>query len=479
MDDIAMEDPGAVLEDRFGRQRSLARAEIEVPWPVRRDRLQRLRALLLEHEQEFAAAIAADFGARARQETRLLELLPSLEGIRHALGHTRTWMRPRARHTGRWFLPARSEVLPQPLGVVGIVAPWNYPLLLVAGPLTAAFAAGNRAMAKLSEFTPAFGARFAARAAEYFTAEELWVANGGVELAQAFCALPFDHLLFTGSTRVGGQVMRAASENLTPVTLELGGKSPALIGPSADFPKAVERIMAGKLLNAGQTCIAPDYVLLPEGRVAAFIAAARAFVATRYPGLGDPKAAAAQPDYTSIIDGAHFERLARLVEDAVSLGAERVSLADGAGTPFGRQFLPVVLTGVPASAQVMQEEIFGPILPLMPYRSLAEALAFVNARPRPLAFYLFERDARVIREVLHSTVSGGVCVNETLLHIAQDDLPFGGIGPSGMGAYHGEKGFETFSHYKPVFRQSRLNLMKLFLPPYGRRFDALVRVLVR
>jgi acyl-CoA reductase-like NAD-dependent aldehyde dehydrogenase len=468
--------PGSALLERFELQLGRARSRAEVPWSVRRDRLLRLKTLLLQKGTLLGEALALDFGNRPIQETCLLEIFPAVEGIRHALAKGRRWMRPRRRSTGRWFLPARSELIPQPLGVVGIVAPWNYPILLVAGPLTGAFAAGNTALVKLSEYTPQFGQALARCAAEFFAPEELWVINGDAALGAAFCALPFDHLLFTGSTGVGREVMRSASANLTPVTLELGGKSPAIIGPSADCDRAAARIMAGKLLNAGQTCIAPDYVLVPETLIPRFVEAAQDHVHRTYPGLG--RAGAGSPDYTSIISERHMRRLQDLVTEACACGAQLVSLAPGGDDMTRRIFAPVLLTHVPPTAKVMQEEIFGPVLPLIPYRSIDEAIRFVNSRPRPLALYLFESDSETIRTVLARTVSGGVTVNDTLLHIAQDDLPFGGVGPSGMGAYHGSSGFETFSHMKPVFRQSRINAMKLFAPPYGRGFEAMMKLLV-
>jgi acyl-CoA reductase-like NAD-dependent aldehyde dehydrogenase len=332
-------------------------------------------------------------------------------------------------------------------------------------------------MVKLSEFTPRFGALFEALARQFFAADELHVTTGDAHIARAFCALPFDHLLFTGSTAVGREVMQAASANLTPVTLELGGKSPALIGPGADFKHAVERILAGKLVNAGQTCIAPDYVLLPRGQEEVFITLARTLVAASYPGLNQP--GGATPDYTTIIAPRHFERLTRQLEAAREAGARVTPLSNAPIDAARRLLPPFIVTGASASDALMRDEIFGPILPLVPYASLDEALDYINARPRPLAFYLFERERAVIDAVLATTVAGGVSVNETLMHFAQDDLPFGGVGPSGMGAYHGKTGFDTFTHFKPVFRQSRINGMGLFRPPYGKRFERMVSFLMR
>ncbi len=433
-------------------------------WPVRAQRLRQLEALLLRHRKQIIDAIHADFGQRPAEETELLELFPSISAIRHALRHGKRWMKPR-RHLADWlFLPARTELRPQPRGVVGIIVPWNYPLYLAVGPLVDALAAGNRAMVKMSEYTPRFSALFAELAAGCFQPDEVQVITGDADVAQAFAALPFDHLLFTGSTAVGHHVMRAAADHLTPVTLELGGKSPVIVGPGARLDHAVERILFGKLVNAGQTCIAPDYVLLPRGQVEAFTTLARAAVARLYPDM------ARNPQYASIATDRHFERLAGLHDQAVAAGARSVALTDAARDADRRLLPPMLLADVHDDMTVMQEEIFGPLLPLVPYDSLDEAIAYVAAHPHPLALYLFETDRTRIDTVLSRTHAGGVSVNDTLYHIAQHRLPFGGVGSSGMGGYHGEAGFRTFSHIKPVFRQARFNGAGLLNPPYGARF---------
>ncbi|MDB5766989.1 MAG: Aldehyde dehydrogenase [Collimonas fungivorans] len=442
-------------------------------WATRADRLRRLRALVMENRAAIAAAISADFSNRPQQETELAEVFPSVAGIAHALRHGKRWMRVRRRATGLWFKPAASKLMPQPLGVVGIVVPWNYPLMLAVGPLTAALAAGNRVMLKQSEYTPRFAALFAQLIGASFAADEIAVVNGDAEVAREFSSLPFDHLLFTGSTAVGRHVMRAASEHLTPVTLELGGKSPAIIGPEADFDKAVERILVGKLLNAGQTCIAPDYVLLPADTVQRFIDTAKHVFGKLYPDL------AVNPDYTSIVSPQHFARLQSLADEAGQLGALAVPLSDSASDAASRRMSPLLLSGVNDGMRVMQEEIFGPLLPLLPYASLEQAIGYVNAHPRPLALYLFEKNRANIDQVMRNTVAGGVSINDTLLHIAQDDLPFGGVGASGMGAYHGEYGFQTLSKMKPIFHQSAINGLSLFKPPYGKTFQMMMKLLVR
>lgn len=462
-----------MLTEALNRQRE-AQRQVPLPaWNIRADRLRRLRTLIMENRASIAAAIHRDFSHRPAAETDLLEVFPSTGGIDHALRHGKKWMKPRRRSTGLWFRPARSILLPQPVGVVGIIVPWNYPLFLAVGPLTGALAAGNRAMLKLSELTPEFAALFATLVRSYFDPAEVTVVNGDANVARVFSSLPFDHLLFTGSTRVGRDVMRAASANLTPVTLELGGKSPAVIGASADFDAAVTAILRGKLFNAGQTCIAPDYVLLPKGEEARFIDTARAVFNRLYP------ASRQFQDYASIITERHRNRLLSLIDDAMQAGAAVHPLAAEDDEPGGRRLAPVLLTGVSDDMTVMQEEIFGPILPIMSYTSLDEAISYINAHSRPLALYMFERDQASIERVVTHTIAGGVTVNDTLLHIAQDDLPFGGAGDSGMGAYHGQDGFDTFSKLKPVVYQSRLNGTWLVQPPYGKRFRQMMRIMIR
>lgn len=464
------------MSDLEAALRRLREAQARDPlpaWPARAERLRALERLLQANRAQIADAIHADFGNRPLEETELLEIFPSLSAVRHALRHGRRWMRPKRRFADLLFLPARTELRPQPLGVVGIIVPWNYPLYLAVGPLVDALAAGNRAMLKMSEYTPRFSALFAELVGKYFRNDEVLVVNGDAAVGQAFAALPFDHLLFTGSTAVGHHVMRAASANLTPVTLELGGKSPALIGPGARLEHAAERIVFGKLVNAGQTCIAPDYVLLPRAQMADFAAAARAAAARLYPDL------ARNAQYASIATDRHYARLSALRDDAKAAGASIESLSDAAPDAERRLLPPVLLADVRDDMAVMQEEIFGPLLPLVPYDTLDEAIAFVRARAHPLALYLFETEQALIDRVLACTHAGGVTVNDTLYHIAQHGLPFGGVGASGMGGYHGEAGFRTFSHLKPVFRQARWNGAGLLNPPYGKRFRQMLGVLLK
>jgi len=328
-------------------------------------------------------------------------------------------------------------------------------------------------MLKMSEFTPRFSALFAEQVARYFSSDEIVVVTGDAEVAQAFSALPFDHLLFTGSTAVGHHVMRAAAANLTPVTLELGGKSPAIVGPGARLEHAVERIVFGKLVNAGQTCIAPDYVLVPRAQMAQFVGAARDMVGKLYPNLR------LQQQYSSIVSDRQYERLARLRDEAVAAGATLEPMSDAHDIPAKRLLAPVMLTNVNDRMAVMQDEIFGPLLPVLPYDSLDEAIGYVASHPQPLALYLFEQNGSTIDEVLKRTHAGGVTVNDTLYHIAQHGLPFGGVGPSGIGGYHGEAGFRTFSHMKPIFRQARFNGTGMLNPPYGAQFKRMLKLLMR
>jgi aldehyde dehydrogenase (NAD+)/coniferyl-aldehyde dehydrogenase len=465
--------PDATIDARFARIRAGAAKDPFPGWEARRRRLEALLALIHDGQDALAEAMSADFGHRARAESRLLEIFPSLEAVRHALRHGQSWMRTERRPTSLWFLPGSSKVVHQPLGVVGIIAPWNYPLYLAVGPLVAALAAGNRAMLKLSELTPRTSALFAQLVADRFADDEVTVVEGDAKVAAAFARLPFDHLLFTGSTGVGREVMRAAAENLTPVTLELGGKSPAIVTEDADFKHAAERIVFGKSLNAGQTCIAPDYALVPAMHVDRFVEAAKSAASRFYPDI------AMTPDYSSIVNPRHFKRLTYYLDDAIALGAEIVPLTSVAADATRRRMPPLILLQVTDAMQVANEEIFGPILPVIPYGSLDDAIRYVETRPRPLALYLFARGRSDIDRVLRETHAGGVTVNDVILHIAQDSLPFGGIGASGMGHYHGREGFLTFSKSKGVFTQSRLSGIGLFNPPFGPRFERLVRFLIR
>ena len=437
---------------------------------IRQDRLRRLHRLVTEREEAWVDALAADFGHRSRHETRLAECYIVAAAARHALRHVGRWMQPRRVATPLHLLPARSLLVRQPVGVVGILSPWNYPLQLALAPVVGALAAGNRVMLKPSELTPSVSALLAPRVAELFREDELAVVQGDASVGAAFSALPFDHLLFTGSTAVGREVARAAAANLTPVTLELGGKSPALFDVGADLGAAASRLATGKLLNAGQTCIAPDYALVPAGDADALVAALRVAVARLYPGLPD------NDDYSGIVTERHHRRLQSLLDDAEGKGAHVIPLAPSAPSR-ARTFVPTLVRGVHDGMKIMQEEIFGPILPIETYERLEEAIERINERPRPLAFYYFGTDATRRRRVLQQTIGGGVTVNDTMWHFAHEGLPFGGIGASGTGAYHGERGFLTFTHEKPVFVQRRVAFTRLLQPPYGATFDKVLWLL--
>jgi coniferyl-aldehyde dehydrogenase len=442
----------------------------------RRELLRRLRQTLVDHQEEIAAAVDHDFGHRSRHETLLGETFVTVASIKHMSRHLASWMKPGRRRVPLQVWPGRARVMYQPLGVVGVIAPWNYPVSLALAPAAAALAAGNRVMLKPSEYTPATSALLAQLVGEAFPAEQVAVITGGPEVGAAFAALPFDHLLFTGGTATGRLIMRAASENLVPVTLELGGKSPALV--DADYPlkRAVRSIAQGKLFNAGQTCIAPDYALVPAPETARFANLFAEEVKRLYPTLAD------NPDYTAVVNQRHYERLRALVDDARGKGATVIELnparEDFRAQP-SRKLPPTLLLDVTSEMAAMQEEIFGPVLPVKAYGTLDEAIGYINSRPRPLALYYFSADRTLQREVLARTTSGGVTINDTLLHYLQEDLPFGGVGPSGMGAYHGREGFLTFSHQKPVFRQVRFNAAGLTQPPYRRLVERIVAALMR
>jgi coniferyl-aldehyde dehydrogenase len=440
---------------------------------VRCDRLDRLLALTEEHEAEIVAAIATDFGTRPAQETRLTELFLVSAGIRHARRHLARWMRPRGVRTPLYLRPGRSRILRQPLGVVGVISPWNYPFQLAMLPVAAALSAGNRVLLKPSELTPQTSALLERIVAAHFAPDELAVVNGGAETGSAFARLPFDHLFFTGSTAVGRKIALAAADNLTPVTLELGGKSPALVAEGADLDIVAPRLAAGKFLNAGQTCIAPDYVLAPAARAEALAEALGRAVARLYPGIG------ANPDYASIVNDRHYARLSGLVDDAVAKGARAVALTPGDERlpAEARKIAPTLLVGVRDDMAVMQEEIFGPLLPIETYATLDEAIAKINARPHPLAMYAFGLRGTARERVLRKTLAGGVTLDDALWHFGNEELPFGGVGASGIGSYHGERGFLTFTHEKSVFVQPRFALTWLLSPPYGQVFELVTKVL--
>jgi coniferyl-aldehyde dehydrogenase len=448
------------LRRRFEGQRALTRTGAPVSLSERRNRLDRLRTLVTANEAAFVEAISADFGNRSADETRLLEIGLVLNAIRYSRKHLGRWMRPERRHVDIAFQPARAWVRHEPLGVIGIIAPWNYPLFLSLGPLVDALAAGNRAMIKPSELTPRFSDLLARLVAESFDDTEVTVVTGGIDVAEAFTSLPFDHLVFTGSTGVGRKVMQAAAANLTPVTLELGGKSPVIVCDDYPLERAAKSIAFGKFLNAGQTCIAPDYALVPKAKVEAFAKAVIHHAAGAYPKV------AGNPDYTSIVSQRHYDRLTAAIEAARSAGATVLS-RDEHGTDPTRTIAPTVVIGAPTDGVLMTEEIFGPVLPVIGYESLDEVAAYINERDRPLALYAFGNNSRTLDGILDRSISGGVTLNGTLLHAAQDGMAFGGVGPSGMGGYHGRDGFLRFSHARSVFKIGFVNVFEKLGPPWG------------
>jgi coniferyl-aldehyde dehydrogenase len=467
--------PDFPLRALFDAQHAASRVQVEVSLALRRDRLGRLRDLIETHAQALAEAVEADFGVRSRPLTEAADLFVLRAGMAQLHKQLPRWMKRQWVSTPLYLQPARAFIQPQPVGVVGVIGPWNYPLQLNLGPAATALAAGNRVMLKPSELTPQTSALMASLVHKAFSADEFCVVLGAADVAQAFSQLPFDHLFFTGSTQVGRQVAAAAAVNLTPTTLELGGKSPCVVDDSCDLKDAAIKIAHGKLLNAGQTCIAPDYVLLPQGMEAAFEQAYLAAAQKLFPTIEG------NPDYASIISDRHHARLLALVDEAREGGARVVGqgAATQAGASAKRQLAPTLVFDPPLQSRLMTEEIFGPVLPVLTYSGLDQAIATINARPRPLALYWFGADTAARDQVLMRTVSGGVSVNDTLMHVAHEHLPFGGVGESGWGSYHGHAGFTRFTQYKPVLVQSRWAMGHLFYPPYGVRFDQVMGLIRR
>jgi coniferyl-aldehyde dehydrogenase len=442
-------------------------------WAARKAKLVKLGQAIAAHEKEFQKAISNDFGNRAVQETTLTEMLVIKAGISHALKHTKRWMRRRKVATALPYKMGSSQIVPQPLGVVGIISPWNYPLQLAIMPLIGALGAGNRVMIKPSEFTPELSKLMKKVLATVFTDDEVYVAIGGVDVAKTFSSLPFDHLVFTGSTDVGRMVAGAAAKNLTPVTLELGGKSPVIIDDTADMELTTTRIANGKLMNAGQTCIAPDYILMAADKIDGFAKAMINKAETFYPTI------AANPDYTSIISDGHYARLQDLLEDAENKGAKiHTAGSDDKQQLANERRVPLsIVTNTAPDMRIMQEEIFGPILPIVASDSLEHALDYIGKQARPLALYWFGNDRNKRERVLIESISGGVSINEIAWQLVQENLPFGGVGPSGMGAYHGEHGFKSFSHMKGVFIQSRFSAGKMLMPPYTDKTSMILKLM--
>ena len=450
-------------------QRESYLAEGEVSAETRIDRLDRTIDVLVANAEKISEAMNADFGCRPRQVNLMTDVTGSLENLKHAKKHLRKWMKAEKRPSmfPLGLLGGRSSIQYQPKGVVGVIAPWNFPLGMVFEPLAGVIAAGNRAMIKPSEFTPATSQLIDEMVSKTFDPTEIAVVTGGPEVGQAFSSLAFDHMVFTGATSVARHIMAAASKNLVPVTLELGGKSPTVISETADLREAIERIMVGKMLNAGQVCIAPDYVMLPEGKMDEAVAIAREVVAEMYPTL------LANEQYTAMLNERHFQRMQKNIDDANERGAQVVAI-NPANEDFSvnptQKIPPTLILNPDDDALCMQDEIFGPLLPLKTYTKFEDVISYINARPRPLAAYYFGKDSSEEHRFLTGTTSGGACVNDVMFHMLQKDLPFGGVGPSGMGSYHGIEGFKAFSHAKSVYKQpGKIPVTKLagFMPPYG------------
>jgi coniferyl-aldehyde dehydrogenase len=449
-------------------QRTAFASEMPVGAAVRKDRLKRCIALIADHHGRWTDALSEDFGHRSREQSAMTDLVGSIGPAKHAIANFEKWMRPEKRKLQfpLGLLGAKARVEYQPKGVVGIIAPWNFPVNLTVAPMIGAFAAGNRVMVKSSEFTPNVSSLFEELGPQYFDESEAAFFSGGADVGQAFSGLPFDHMIFTGATGVGRHILHAAADNLTPVTLELGGKSPTIIGRSADVVATTQRIALGKMLNAGQICLAPDYLMVPKESEGAIVEGMKSAVSLMYPTLLD------NDDYTSVINARHRDRLQGYLDDAREKGADIVEI-NPANEDFGASNgnkMPLFLVRNPTDdMKVMQEEIFGPVLPIKTYDRVEEAIAYVNAHDRPLGLYYFGQEDSEKRMVLDRTISGGVTVNDVVFHVSMEDLPFGGVGPSGMGSYHGHDGFKTFSHAKAVYTQTKVNVAKLagFMPPYG------------
>ncbi|MFU7528559.1 coniferyl aldehyde dehydrogenase [Qipengyuania sp. ASV99] len=457
------------LEQLLKLQRGAFTASRPETMAMRKDRIKRAMALVKDHSVNLCKAMSADFGNRSMEQSMLTDIAATVGAGKHALGHMDKWARTEKRPVQfpLGLLGAKAEVRYEPKGVIGILSPWNFPVNLAFAPLMQVLAAGNRAMIKPSEFTERTSMLLAELVDEYFTRDEVAVVTGGPEVAAAFSSLPFDHLVFTGSTATGRRVMQAAAENLVPVTLELGGKSPVVMGRSADFAKAGERIALGKMMNAGQICLAPDYMYVPEDKQDEAVAGVVNGVSAMYPTLLE------NDDYASIVSDRHFERLQGLVEDARGKGAEVIEVNPG-NEDFGnanQRKMPLnILKNVNDDMKVMQEEIFGPVLPVMTYKSVDQAVDYINEHDRPLGLYYFGEEKDEQERVLSRTISGGVTTNDVIFHVSMEDLPFGGVGPSGIGSYHAVEGFREFSHARSVYHQPKIDIAKLggFKPPYGK-----------
>jgi len=468
------------MEAVLRKQRAAHHQMRPEPMALRKDRIERAMTLLRKHGEDLCKVMAADFGNRSPHQSMITDIAGTVNFGKYCLKHMDKWARADKRHVQfpLGLLGAKAEVRYEPKGVVGILSPWNFPVNLSFGPLMQVFAAGNRAMIKPSEFTEKTSLLTKELVEEYFTPDECAVFTGGPEVAHAFSTLPFDHLVFTGSTATGRKVMEAAAQNLVPVTLELGGKSPVFMGESADFAKAGERVALGKMMNAGQICLAPDYLYVPESKQDEAIHGVWQGTANMYPTLLENE------DYASVVSDRHFDRLQDLVADARDKGAEVIEVNPGNedfSSTNARKMPLTILKNVTDDMKAMQEEIFGPVLPVKTYTSIDDAIDYVNEQDRPLGLYYFGQDAGEREKVLTKTISGGVTVNDVIFHVSMEDLPFGGVGPSGMGSYHGVEGFREFSHARSVYTQPKIDVAKLggFKPPYGPATEKAVKTMMK
>lgn len=455
----------------YNLQRAAYKANPYPSYEERKVNLNKLEKIMVDNQAAIAEAISKDFGNRAQQETELIELFLSIDGVRYARKKLKKWMKPQRRSVSIWFAGAQNKVLPQPKGIVGLIAPWNYPLFLVMSPLASILASGNRCMIKMAANSENLAQLLSGLFKDAFN-EDMVALLPGVKAAD-FTPLPFNHIVFTGSPATGKTIMKTAAENLVPVTLELGGKSPTIVAEDFDIKTAADRIMQGKFLNAGQTCVAPDYLFVPESKVDEFIDEAKKSIAKRYANL-------ATKDYTSIIDAKSYARLNSTMLDAEQKGAAITSLMVGeTKNDASRKIAPHVVTNTTADMTLMQDEIFGPILPIKPYKNIDEAINFINDGERPLALYIFSNDKKLQDKIIKNTLSGGVCINETVLHAGQHDMPFGGVGNSGMGHYHGQEGFNEFSKLRPIFKQFKYPALPLLAPPYGKVFNTIYQLMIK
>ncbi|WP_286240201.1 coniferyl aldehyde dehydrogenase [Neptuniibacter halophilus] len=455
----------------FDKQRSASRSKPYPSLQQRVDALNKIDKILVENQDAICAAVNADYGNRCAQETRLLEIAQLTSTIAYHKKHLKSWMKPQKRHVGLTFMGAKNQVIPQPKGVVGVVSPWNYPLGLAIGPSVAAIAAGNRVIVKMAANSQNLCKLLDKLISAEFSDEQFAIIPG--VSASEFTDRPWDHFVFTGSPDTGKVVMETASKYLTPVTLELGGKSPTIVAKDFNMRTAAERLLFGKFVNAGQTCTAPDYLFLPRESVDEFVGHAKDVLRERY-GSAD------SGDFTSLIDDKAFQRICSTVADATDKGARCVQLVpEGKPDPVSRKYPPQVVLNVSEEMLLMQDEIFGPLLPIKPYDSIDQVIEYINAGERPLALYLFSNDKSLQDKVVYNTLSGGVSINDTLLHVAQHDMPFGGVGNSGMGHYHGKEGFLEFSKIRPVFRQARQSGILMLAPPYGDRFNKLMNLMIK